>query len=359
MSKPSRLPKSEPVEAPPEVIEPEFELAEAAAETAVPIVPPAPAAPATAAEPQRDAARPAHAAGYRRETPPRVAAAGAAVRGLEAYEREDFVTAFDLWSGAARNGGPEAQYRLGQLYQRGQGVIANLPDAVLWYCRAAEQGHAEAQYQLSLVYQRGYGGQTGLWRVVPGGGRERQAHRRTRPCFALPCFPNGLTIERDETALRWSLAAAQHGHAEAQANTGQMYARGIGCEPDYAEAGHWYGRAAEQGNAAGEFGIGVLYANGFGVERDLGEAAAWIAAPRAGHDGAQLALGLGICRARASSATRPRRRRCCATPASAAIPGRATISASFISAATASNRTSLRRRPASGRRRARVMHRRC
>ena len=221
--------ESEPVEAPPEVIEPEFELAEAAAETAVPIVPPAPAAPATAAEPQRDAARPAHAAGYRRETPPRVAAAGAAVRGLEAYEREDFVTAFDLWSGAARNGDPEAQYRLGQLYQRGQGVIANLPDAVLWYCRAAEQGHAEAQYQLSLVYQRGYGGQTGLgeWFRVAAENDKGTAERN----LAL-LFPNGLTIERDETeALRWSLAAAQHGHAEAQANTGQMYARASAASP--------------------------------------------------------------------------------------------------------------------------------
>jgi len=47
-------------------------------------------------------------------------------------------------------------------------------------------------------------------------------------------------------ALRWSRAAAEQGIADAQANTGLIYARGVGCEPDYQEARRWYQLAAEQ-----------------------------------------------------------------------------------------------------------------
>ena len=66
---------------------------------------------------------------------------------------------------AAAAGQAEAQYRLGLLYARGHGVLADLPDAVAWYRRAAEQGHLGAQYQLSLIYQKGPGpnAEAGRW----------------------------------------------------------------------------------------------------------------------------------------------------------------------------------------------------
>ena len=104
----------------------------------------------------------------------------------------------------------------------------------------------------------------------------------------------------------------------------------------------------------------MLYANGFGVERDLGEAAAWYRrAARHGHDGAQLALGLmylsgqGIERDPAEAAALLR-------DASERGNSRARYNLGLLYfRGDGVNRTSLRRRPASGRRRARVMHRRC
>ena len=77
-------------------------------------------------------------------------------RGRDAYERADYAAAFKEWSAAAALGDPEASYRLGLLYARGHGVLANLADAAACYQRAAAQGHAEAQHQLSLLHLDGY-----------------------------------------------------------------------------------------------------------------------------------------------------------------------------------------------------------
>ena len=71
--------------------------------------------------------------------------------------------------------------------------------------------------------------------MVPNGCRTRQTAAEDNRQLL---FPNGLEVTQDPAeALRWSRAAAEQGHAEAQANTGLIYARGIGCEPDYVEAG--------------------------------------------------------------------------------------------------------------------------
>src|SRR5207249_5384354 len=84
---------------------------------------------------------------HRRHHPPT-----AAQRSVAAYERGEYGAAFKEWSELAAAGDLEALYRLGQLYARGHGVIANLADAARCYLGAAEQGHAEAQYELGLLH---------------------------------------------------------------------------------------------------------------------------------------------------------------------------------------------------------------
>ena len=74
------------------------------------------------------------------------APATAVARGLAAYEKADYATALKEWSAAAAAGNREAFYRLGLLYARGQGVIANRADAARYYSQAAERGHAAAQH---------------------------------------------------------------------------------------------------------------------------------------------------------------------------------------------------------------------
>src|SRR5690349_7283312 len=58
---------------------------------------------------------------------------------------------------AAERGDASAQFRLGQLHAKGQGVPHDFVRAVEWYRTAADQGYAEAQLALGLAYRLGNG----------------------------------------------------------------------------------------------------------------------------------------------------------------------------------------------------------
>ena len=50
-----------------------------------------------------------------------------------------------------------AQFHLGLMYERGDGVPKSYKTAVKWFTKAAEQGDARAQYNLGLTYHNGDG----------------------------------------------------------------------------------------------------------------------------------------------------------------------------------------------------------
>ncbi len=57
----------------------------------------------------------------------------------------------------AQAGDAEAQFNLGVMYDRGQGVPQDDVQAAEWYRKAAEQGHAGAQHNLGSAYYDGRG----------------------------------------------------------------------------------------------------------------------------------------------------------------------------------------------------------
>ncbi len=77
------------------------------------------------------------------------------------------------------------------------------------------------------------------------------------------------------TALNVWLPSAEAGDADAQANVGEIFERGLGDEPNYAAAVIWYKKAAEQGNKRAQFNLGTLYEQGLGVEKDALQALNW------------------------------------------------------------------------------------
>ncbi len=63
---------------------------------------------------------------------------------VEAYDQGDYATAFAETRPVAEQGDPDAQYMLGFLYARGEGVRRDLVRAYLWFSLAARQGDAIA-----------------------------------------------------------------------------------------------------------------------------------------------------------------------------------------------------------------------
>ncbi|NRB39249.1 MAG: caspase family protein [Pseudomonadales bacterium] len=71
-----------------------------------------------------------------------------------------------------------------------------------------------------------------------------------------------------KTALKVWLPSAESGDAEAQANVGEIFERGLGGSPNYPAAIIWYKKSAIQGNKRAQFNLGTLYEQGLGVEKD-------------------------------------------------------------------------------------------
>lgn len=146
--------------------------------------------------------------------------------GRVAYQNGDFETAFKEWTPLAVYGDAEAQFLVGSMYDKGQGVLQDHKTAVGWYTLAADQGHVHSQYNLGLSYQYGQG------------------------------------VSRDYlTALIWYKLAAEHGNSEPRAerpamysmyNLGVMYANGEGVTQDYTLAHMWWTLCAAMGSQDAE-----------------------------------------------------------------------------------------------------------
>jgi localization factor PodJL len=115
---------------------------------------------------------------------------------------------------AGSHGVVPALFRLGSLYEKGQGVRKDSETARRLYTEAADKGHAKAMHNLAVLYAEGIDG---------------------KPDF--------------KTASLWFRKAADHAVADSQYNLGILYARGIGVEQNLAESYKWFTLAAKQGDA--------------------------------------------------------------------------------------------------------------
>jgi TPR repeat protein len=173
--------------------------------------------------------------------------------------RKDPVTAVNLYADAARQGVPDAMYRLALMYREGMGVKPNPAAAVDWFYQAAKRGHAAAQMELGFA-------------LITG---------------------NGVRQD-DSGAFRWLLLAAQAGIPRAQAGVGAMYEAGQGTGQNEFEAAAWFRKAAQQGQVLAMYELGQSLRLGQGVARNEAEAMQWYEkAANGGYASAQAALGLG------------------------------------------------------------------
>lgn len=213
--------------------------------------------------------------------------------GVVSYRTGDYAGAFKAWTEAARHGDVDAQYNLGCLYVRGEGVPQNRAWAVDWLQRAADQDDLDAATWLLFS------------NPVTEDRRKQFFSRRLKPTdrFRLtfvaqlsdgkihrrPCstdakegaqveFDLGLKYETgsagfpqdDGQAAQWYRRASERNFADAQTKLAYLYAAGRGVEKNQIEAARLFRKAAGQGNAVAQDNLGAIYASGsFGQTKDL------------------------------------------------------------------------------------------
>lgn len=114
---------------------------------------------------------------------------------------------------AADRGLAMAQYRLAKLYERGEGVTADLAVARQWTERAAAGGNRRAMHDLGVYFARG----------------------------------EGAPLD-EAAAFRWFRQAAELGVADSQYNLGILYQQGRGVNASPSEALFWFLVAARHGD---------------------------------------------------------------------------------------------------------------
>jgi TPR repeat protein len=153
--------------------------------------------------------------------------------GYEALSRKDYVRAANEYRPLAERGNAEAQYRIGRMYEFGNGYPQDKALGIAWIRKAAAQGHIDAEQELGVVYATGDG------------------------------------VKQDDVqAVAWFRKAAEKGDAMAQYNLGLLYAKGQGVEKDYAQAVDWWRKSATQGHADAQFKLAVVHHTGQGAIKD-------------------------------------------------------------------------------------------
>ncbi len=122
------------------------------------------------------------------------------------------------YKAAAENGNSEAQFILGCMYDKGDGVKQDDAEAIKWLHKSAEQGYASAQFVLGLKYGNG---------------------------------DNGLK-ESSSEAFKWFYKAAEQGDDEAQYCVGLSYSAGLGVKANPSEAVNWLRKAARQNHSGAQ-----------------------------------------------------------------------------------------------------------
>ena len=81
------------------------------------------------------------------------------IRGGEyvAYDSASYATALKVWLPEAKAGDPAAMAYVGEIYEKGLGVVADYELARHWYLKAAELGNTRAQINLGYLYESGLG----------------------------------------------------------------------------------------------------------------------------------------------------------------------------------------------------------
>jgi uncharacterized protein len=78
-------------------------------------------------------------------------------KGLDAFNAGDYATALQEFRPLAEQGNAKAQWKVGFMYETGNGVPQDYAEAVKWMRLAAVQGHVIAQYNLGEIYKNGKG----------------------------------------------------------------------------------------------------------------------------------------------------------------------------------------------------------
>ncbi|MGV7222356.1 MAG: tetratricopeptide repeat protein [Nitrospinales bacterium] len=208
-------------------------------------------------------------------------------KGQDAFENNDYKTAFKIFKPLAEQGSAKAQLILSFFYQGGLGTMRDQIQSITWLRKSADQGFAPAQFNLGASYNNGQGvtkdyNKALRWYKLSA----QQGHTASLYNIgAMYAKGQGVPKNYRET-IKWYKLSAMLGNLVAQYDLGAMHIKGQGTPKNYKKACDWYKLAANYGDASAQFQLALCYGGGRGAEKDLSKAYMW--STLAGKNGAWL-----------------------------------------------------------------------
>lgn len=181
----------------------------------------------------------------------------------------------------AEAGDAEAQYELGVMYLKGQGVDQDRDQALLWLKRASDGGNQQATSKLSRV-QKEQEKFDELAANAQSGDIDAQYE------VAMMYLKGRGVRQSGQQARKWLGKAAEQGDARAITRLGILNYKGEDGPSDYPQALELFNRVSGT-SALAQYYLGEIYANGAGVEQDYPVAIDWY--KQAAEGGFDRALG--------------------------------------------------------------------
>jgi TPR repeat protein len=171
-------------------------------------------------------------------------------------------------------------YRLGQLYQYGNGVELDYLKAYRFYKKAEGLGHIETHKILNITLKPRTISSVNIEKnfIEPS---SQEYHDSLLMCKCVAEHGDtevqlqvGFSYEHDDSgpnydeAYKWYMMAAKSSHKEAMYYLGLLYEKGLGFSQDYQKANELYEWANQQSSEDALYRLGILYHHGKGVEAD-------------------------------------------------------------------------------------------
>ncbi len=181
-------------------------------------------------------------------------ARGAYFIGMAEESWENYKEAIKNYELAALRGFPDAQARLGVMYEQGTGVEIDLNKSMQWHLKAAQQDFPFSIYTVGMNYKTGSGAAKSP--ALADHWFKRGARLGDGACLISLDEASRKQIRRDIFVLTKS--KAESGNARAQHKLAQLYRTGQGTEKSTSMAMYWYGKSADQ-----NFSEAILYLANF------------------------------------------------------------------------------------------------
>jgi len=167
----------------------------------------------------------------------------------------------------AENGDADAQYEVGIMYLKGQGVQPDRAKAVSWLSKASESGNEQAESKLRRIEEQ----EDKYQRMVK---QAETGDVKAQYDIAMMYLKGRGVEQSDKQARYWLTKAAARHDEKAITRLGILNYKGEGGKTDYKKAAKLFSQVSQNSTLA-QYYLGEMYAEGSGVEKNHETAIAW------------------------------------------------------------------------------------